>query len=60
MQRTVARWLIDHAPDATLAVVSPNFPVRTRCTCNQCRNFEAAAGRNFPSEFLALLDVLGK
>src|SRR5439155_15316125 len=29
------------------------------CNCNQCRNFDAAAGRTFPSEFLALADTLG-
>ena len=58
MRRTVARWLIDHDPDATRRCFA-QLPVGTGCTCNQCRNFERAAGRNFPSEFLAVLEVLG-
>ncbi len=31
----------------------------TTCTCNGCRNFTAARGRAFPSEFLQLLSDLG-
>ena len=58
MQRTVARWLIDHDPDATRRCYA-QLPVGTGCTCNQCRNFDAAAGRTFPPAFEALLDALG-
>jgi hypothetical protein len=58
MQRTVTRWLIDHDPDATRHCFA-QLPVGTGCTCNQCRNFDAAARRTFPSEFVALLDALG-
>jgi len=58
MQRTVARWLIDHDPEATHRCYS-QLPVGTGCTCNQCRNFDAAAGQTFPSDFLVVLDALG-
>ena len=58
MQRTVSRWLIDHDTDATRRCYAP-FAVGTGCDCNQCRNFDAAAGRTFPSEFVALADALG-
>ncbi len=58
MQRTVARWLIDHDPDATRRCFA-QLSVGADCTCNQCRNFNAAAGRTFPAEFVALLDGLG-
>jgi hypothetical protein len=58
MQRTVARWLIDHDPDETRRCYA-QLPVGTDCTCNQCRNFDAAVGRTFPTEFISLLDALG-
>src|SRR5262245_18859807 len=58
MQRMVARWLIDHDPDATRRCFA-EVPLGTGCTCNQCRNFDAAASRTFPPEFVALLDALG-
>lgn len=58
MQRTVARWLIDHDPDVTRHCFA-QLPVGTNCDCNQCRNFNAAAGRTFAAEFVALLDGLG-
>lgn len=58
MQRTVARWLIDHDPDATRRCYA-KLPVGTGCTCHQCHNFDAAAGRTFPAEFVALADALG-
>ena len=58
MQRSVARWLIEHDPDATRRCFA-QIPVGTDCDCNQCRNFDAANGRNFPSEFLTLTDTLG-
>ena len=58
MQRTVGRWLIDHDPDATRQCFA-QLQVGTGCTCDQCRNFDAAVGRTFPAEFLVLNDVLG-
>jgi hypothetical protein len=58
MQRMVARWLIEHDPEATRRCYA-QLPVGTGCGCNQCGNFDAAAGRTFPSEFLALADALG-
>ncbi len=58
MPRTVARWLIDDDPDATRRCFS-QLPVGTGCTCNQCRNFDAAAGQTFPSEFVTLVEALG-
>jgi hypothetical protein len=58
MVRTVARWLIEHDPDATRRCFAL-LPVGTGCGCNQCRNFEAAAGRTFPADFIALADALG-
>jgi hypothetical protein len=53
----VARWLIDHDPEATFRCYA-RLPVGTGCTCDQCRNFDAAADRTFPSEFVALLAAL--
>src|SRR5436853_2955531 len=58
MQRTVGRWLIEHDPDATRRCYA-QLPIGTGCKCNQCRNFDAAAGRNFTREFLGLSDALG-
>ncbi len=58
MHRTISRWLIDHDPDATRRCVA-QLSVGTGCTCNECRNFDAAAGRTFGSDFLVLLDTLG-
>jgi hypothetical protein len=58
MQRTVARWLINHDPDATRRCFA-QLVVGTGCTCIYCRNFDAAAGRTFPVEFVVLLDALG-
>jgi hypothetical protein len=58
MQRTVARWLIDHDPDAARCCYA-QLPVGAGRICNQCRNFDAAAGRTFPAEFVALFDALG-
>jgi hypothetical protein len=58
MQRTVSRWLIDHDADATRRCYAP-LAVGSGCDCNQCRNFDAAAGRTFPPEFVALADAIG-
>jgi hypothetical protein len=58
MQRAISGWLIEHDPDATRRCFA-QLPVGTGCTCNQCRNFEAAAGRTFPAAFLALAEDLG-
>jgi hypothetical protein len=58
MQRTVSRWLINHDPDATYRCYA-SLAVGTGCDCNQCRNFDAAAGRTFPPEFVALAGALG-
>jgi hypothetical protein len=58
MQRTVARWLIEHDPEATRRCYA-QLPVGTGCGCNQCRNFDAAVEKAFPSEFRSLTDALG-
>ncbi|MFO7907295.1 MAG: hypothetical protein ACQESR_01425 [Planctomycetota bacterium] len=58
MQRKIARWVIDHDPHDTRRCYA-QLPVGTNCTCNQCKNFDAAVGRVFPTEFVALLDSLG-
>jgi hypothetical protein len=50
--------LIDHDAEVTHRCYV-KLPVGTGCECNQCRNFDAAAGQTFPAEFLALLDELG-
>jgi hypothetical protein len=53
MQRNVSRWLIEYDPDDTRRGYA-RMPAGMDCTCNQCRNFDAAAGRTFPREFIAL------
>ena len=58
MQLTVSRWLIDHDSDATRRCYAM-LAVGTGCDCNQCCNFDAAAGRTFPPAFAALADTLG-
>jgi len=58
MQTTVARWLIDHDP-ATTRECFARLRTGTACTCNQCRNFDAAAGRTFPQDFIELCQLLG-
>lgn len=58
MQRKVSRWLIDHDPDATRRCYAA-IAVGTDCDCNQCRNFDAAAGQTFPPAFVALAHALG-
>lgn len=54
----VSRWLIDHDPDATRRCYAA-LAVGTGCDCNQCRNFDAAAGQAFPPAFAALASSLG-
>jgi hypothetical protein len=58
MQLEVANWQIACDPDATRAAFAP-LPTGTDCSCDQCRNFNAAAGRTFPPEFLDLASSLG-
>src|SRR4051812_200843 len=58
MISSVGRWLIEHNPDLTRRCYA-QLPIGTGCTCNQCRNFDAAAGRIFPPEFIVLADALG-
>src|SRR4051794_34133970 len=58
MQRVVARWLIDHDPGATLQCFARLRP-GTGCTCDECRNFDAAVGRTFPDDFVTLALSLG-
>src|SRR6516225_331242 len=57
MQTTVARWLIDHDPSATRQCFE-RLRDGSGCTCNECRNFDAAAGRTFPEDFTALCRLL--
>lgn len=58
MRQTVARWVIDHDPDATRRCFA-QLSVGSGCDCAYCRNFVAAVGEAFPAEFLAWLAVLG-
>src|SRR4051812_18658955 len=58
MRRDVGRWLIEHDPDATRRCFA-GLPLGSGCDCVNCRNFDAAAGRTFPTEFVALLEALG-
>jgi hypothetical protein len=58
MQLQVATWQIECDPEATRAVYE-SLPLGTDCSCDQCRNFNAAAGSTFPSEFITLAKRLG-
>ena len=58
MQLQVATWQIECDPQATRAAYE-SFPPGTECSCDQCRNFNAAAGSTFPPEFIALASSLG-
>lgn len=58
MQRTIARWVVDHDADATRRCFD-RLPVGSGCTCTSCRNFDAATGRNFPPAFSELATHLG-
>jgi hypothetical protein len=58
MQRKVARWLIEHDAEATRRCYG-KLPIGTGCECDQCRNFDAAAGQTFALEFVTLADELG-
>lgn len=58
MRLTVSRWLIEADPLATGRCYA-QLPVGMDCTCCYCRNFDAARGRTFPAEFVALLETLG-
>src|SRR6516225_12058636 len=57
-QRRVARWLIEHDPDATRQCFA-QLPVGTGCGCCYCCNFEAAANRVFPKQLVAMAEELG-
>lgn len=54
----VANWHIECDPAATHAAYAP-LPMGTDCSCDQCRNFNAAAGSTFPTEFTALAASIG-
>jgi hypothetical protein len=54
----VANWHIECDPDATRTAYAP-LSVGTDCSCNQCRNFNAAAGNTFPPEFITLAASMG-
>lgn len=58
MQLRVAKWLIDHDPDATRRCFAERR-AGSGCTCIECVNFDAAAGKTFPPDFVALTDSLG-
>jgi hypothetical protein len=58
MQLQVAHWQVECDREATLRCYE-SLPVGTDCTCDQCRNFNAAARRTFPPEFMALASSLG-
>jgi hypothetical protein len=50
--------VIDHDADATRRCFD-QLPIGTGCDCGYCRNFNAAAGRTFPSAFLEPTGALG-
>jgi hypothetical protein len=54
----VADWRIECDPGATRAAYA-SLPVGTGCSCDQCRNFDAAEGKTFPPEFVALAASIG-
>ncbi len=54
----VANWRIECDPDATRAAYAP-LPIGTDCSCDQCRNFNAAAGKTFPPDFATLAASIG-
>jgi hypothetical protein len=54
----VGSWAIELDPEATREAYA-SLPSGTGCTCDNCRNFDAAAGRTFPPEFLALAASMG-
>lgn len=58
MRRRIARWVVEHDTEATRACYA-GIPQGTGCACFGCRNFDAAIGKTFPSEFVALADALG-
>jgi hypothetical protein len=58
MQLQVAKWHVECDRDATRRCYEP-LPVGTDCSCDQCLNFNAAAGHTFPPEFMALAKSLG-
>ena len=58
MQLQIANWQIECNPEATRAAYAP-LPIGTNCSCDQCRNFNAAADQTFPLEFIALADSMG-
>ena len=58
MRLQIASWQIEHDPDATRSAYAP-LPIGTGCPCDQCRNFDAAVGRAFPTEFMELAGSLG-
>ncbi len=58
MVQTVGCWHIETDPDATRECVARR-PPGADCPCEGCRNFDAAAGRTFPPEFVAMANALG-
>lgn len=58
MRTTAGRWLIEHDPQATRRCYA-GLAVGSGCTCDWCRNFDAAAGKIFPADFMPLLEQLG-
>ncbi|HZH43383.1 MAG TPA: hypothetical protein VEY50_04810 [Lysobacter sp.] len=58
MHLQVANWLVECDPEATRTAYSI-LPPGPDCTCDECRNFQAAAGRTFAPELYALFALLG-
>ena len=58
VRRLLGHWTIEFDPDATRRCVA-QLPSGAGCTCLGCRNFDAAAGRNFPAPFIELAESLG-
>ena len=58
MQLQVVTWEIECDPVVTHSAFA-SLPRGTNCSCDQCRNFDAATGRTFPPEFVALASSMG-
>jgi hypothetical protein len=58
MRLKVANWQVECDPVTTRAAYEL-LPAGVDCSCDQCRNFNAAAGSTFPAAFVNLAGTLG-
>jgi hypothetical protein len=59
MQLTVARWTIEHDPDATRACYAQISEALPCAPCPECENYQALCDGDLPQAFWKLLDALG-